>query len=286
MANRHGRVDKMKLTGSLVFLGVLVGAYGAVLNPRHHHNQDEDWAKIHYRIWGENPWDRPGNPPPIFPPDDFLRYSQIGRWWNQERPWENLARPWRAAFADNKEDEADEYRLWGKFPWERPGNPPPFVPPSDMTTFSQIGRWWNVDENEGNPGRPLSQFLSEKKDEDSDEYRLWGKFPWERPVNPPPFVPPPDTVSYSQIGRWWNQEETGKSPEELARHQGDDRSDEKTLDQNPTQDIHEVRRKFVPSFPSRDQKLTRVARSIWQTKPWEKPWNPPPFLPGQYPPLQ
>ncbi|XP_037284856.2 uncharacterized protein LOC119177773 isoform X2 [Rhipicephalus microplus] len=214
---------EMKLTGSVVFLGVVVGAYGAVLNS-HQQNQDEDWAKIHYRIWGENPWDYPGNPPPIFPPEDFWRYSQIGRWWNQERPWENPARPWRAAFADSKDDSANKYRLWGKFPWERPGNPPPFVPPADMMPFSQIGHSWSQDENSERPERLLNMFLSEKKEEH--------------------------------------------------------------LYQKSTQDINEVRQKLVPLYPPTEWKLTRVARFISNNKPWEKPWNPPPFLPDRYPPLQ
>lgn len=276
----------MKLTVSLVFLGVLVGAYGAVLNSRHQDNEFEDAMRIHYRIWGENPWDYPGNPPPIFPPDDFLRYSQIGHWWNQEKPWVNPSRTFRDALVDHNDDDADEYRIWGKFPWERPGNPPPFLPPADTRTFSQIGRWWNQDVNGGRTGRFLRPLLAENKDENTDEYRLWGKFPWERPVNPPPFVPPPDTATFSQIGRWWNQEEIGELPIKLSRDSVEDAFDEKMLKQNPTQDIEEKRSKFLPLLPPKGHKLTRVARSVWQNKPWEKPWNPPPFLPGRYPPLQ
>lgn len=277
---------RMKLSGPLLVLSVLAGAYGAVLNPRHRRHQDEDIFRINYRIWGEYPWDRPGNPPPIFPPDDFLRYSQIGRWWNQERPWENTPKVWRdALLAESKEDDADEYHSWGKFPWELPGNPPPFSPPADMTTLSQIGRWWNQDDNEGRPEKTLSQLLSENKDDASDEYRLWGKFPWERPANPPPFVPPPDTAAFSQIGRWWNQEEIGQRPTKLSRYLDELHKDEK-LNQNPAQEVDERRSKLVPLFPSQDQKRTRTSRSVWQNKPWEKPWNPPPFLPSQNPPLE
>ncbi|XP_037562219.1 uncharacterized protein LOC119441694 isoform X3 [Dermacentor silvarum] len=158
----------MKLTGSLVFLGVLVGAYGAVLNSRNQDNEFEDAMRIHYRIWGENPWDYPGNPPPIFPPDDFLRYSQIGHWWNQEKPWENPSRALRDALVGNKDDDADEYRIWGKFPWERPGNPPPFLPPADTRTFSQIGRWGNQDVNGERTGSFLRPLLAENKDETTD----------------------------------------------------------------------------------------------------------------------
>ncbi|XP_072142688.1 uncharacterized protein [Dermacentor andersoni] len=276
----------MKLTGSLVFLGVLAGAYGAVFSSRHRDNDFEDAMPIHYRIWGENPWDYPGNPPPIFPPDDFLRYSQIGRWWNREKPWENPSRDMRDALTNNKDDDTDEYRMWGKFPWERPGNPPPFSPPADTMTFSQIGRWRNQDENAEKPWPSLRPFLSEIKDEDAEEYRLWGKFPWERPVNPPPFVPPPDTATFSQIGRWWNQEEIGKRPTKLSRDSVEERYDEKEFKLSPTQNVEEKRGKFLHLFPSKDHKLRRIARSVWQNKPWEKPWNPPPFLPGRYPPLQ
>ncbi|XP_049517492.1 uncharacterized protein LOC119441694 isoform X1 [Dermacentor silvarum] len=248
----------MKLTGSLVFLGVLVGAYGAVLNSRNQDNEFEDAMRIHYRIWGENPWDYPGNPPPIFPPDDFLRYSQIGHWWNQEKPWENPSRALRDALVGNKDDDADEYRIWGKFPWERPGNPPPFLPPADTRTFSQIGRWGNQDVNGERTGSFLRPLLAENK----------------------------DTATFSQIGRWWNQEEIGERPTKLSRESFEDDYDEKTFKQKPTQDVEEKRSKFLPLLPPKDHKLTRVARSVWQNKPWEKPWNPPPFLPGRYPPLQ
>uniref|UniRef100_A0A023FCV9 Putative secreted protein n=1 Tax=Amblyomma cajennense TaxID=34607 RepID=A0A023FCV9_AMBCJ len=142
----------MKLAGPLVFSCLLAVSCGAAFRT-HLDNDNEDDKTSEYRQWGQFPWEQPGNPPPIFPPDDFLM-PRTGRWRSLKRPSDDPSRPWRDILKEYQRDNTDEYRIWGKFPWERPGNPPPFVPPSDTLALSQIGRFWNQDYLAGKPERP------------------------------------------------------------------------------------------------------------------------------------
>ncbi|XP_077513788.1 uncharacterized protein LOC144124786 [Amblyomma americanum] len=169
---------------------------------------------------------------------------------------------------DNEDDKTSEYRQWGQFPWDQPGNPPPIFPPDDFL-MPRTGRWRSLKRTSDDPSGPWRDILKEYQGDNSDEYRIWGKFPWERPQNPPPFVPPSDTMAFSQIGRQWNQDYLAGKPERPARYSGQDDDDEHTAEE--------------PLATFMDRKLTRVARSLWPGKPWQKPWNPPPFLPDPYP---
>uniref|UniRef100_A0A023G1N5 Putative secreted protein n=1 Tax=Amblyomma triste TaxID=251400 RepID=A0A023G1N5_AMBTT len=175
-------------------------------------------------------------------------------------------------FDDNNDDDpTSEYRQWGQFPWEQPGNPPPIFPPDDFL-MPRIGRREQKKLLEES-SIPLRELFKEYVGDETDEYRIWGKFPWERPQNPPPFVPPSDMMALSQIGRWWNQDYLQGKPEKGgARYSAQDDDDEYAAEN--TRERHASRK---------DRKFSRVARSVWNGKPWEKPWNPPPFLPDRYP---
>ncbi|XP_077554798.1 uncharacterized protein LOC144169488 isoform X3 [Haemaphysalis longicornis] len=215
----------------------------------------------------------------------------------------------------NKHSEEDEYRIWGKYPWDQPGNPPPFAPIDDFFLYSQAGQ---AEQDE-----KLRSSSVDPQGETTEEYRAWGRFPWERPGNPPPFVPPGDTqfsqigrwwvkddqegnhqTPYSQIGRWWNRDWLeGKSPRfsgtpysQIGRWWNRDWLEGKSprFSAIPIIDGNEYGAwgKFpwekpdspLPVAPPADQQLSRSRRSLRPPKPWEKPWNPPPILPEPYPP--
>ncbi|XP_077554801.1 uncharacterized protein LOC144169488 isoform X6 [Haemaphysalis longicornis] len=191
----------------------------------------------------------------------------------------------------NKHSEEDEYRIWGKYPWDQPGNPPPFAPIDDFFLYSQAGQ---AEQDE-----KLRSSSVDPQGETTEEYRAWGRFPWERPGNPPPFVPPGDT-QFSQIGRWWvkdDQEGNHQTPySQIGRWWNRDWLEGKSprFSGIPIIDGNEYGAwgKFpwekpdspLPVAPPADQQLSRSRRSLRPPKPWEKPWNPPPILPEPYPP--
>lgn len=212
----------------------------------------------------------------------------------------------------NGHNEEDEYRLWGKFPWDQPGNPPPFAPPDDFFPYSQIEREWAPSEQDSEKLRPLS---ADSQGDTSEEYSSWHKYPWQRPGNPPPFMPPGDTqfsqigrwwvkddqegnqrTPYSQIGRWWNRDylegKTGRFDgtqySQIGRWWNKDYLEGKSqrftgmpysqIGRWWNQDYLEGKPEKMTGLPIMDGDAT-AEYGAWGKFPWEKPDSPLPLVP-------